>query len=122
MIAITASIASLLLTMFPIVVMLAERRRAHEAELNLSLRARLLAEHSTDVIVLTDGVSEPADFEGIAQNMAQAKQTCSTVAVGDDLGHRGTVVGRGTYVADRRRARSGGASGGAPRSRCRARR
>lgn len=36
------------------------------------------------VIVLTDGVSEPADFEGIAQNMTQAKITCSTVAVGDD--------------------------------------
>jgi uncharacterized membrane protein len=36
------------------------------------------------VIILTDGVSEPADFEGIAQNMAQAKQTCTTVAVGDD--------------------------------------
>ncbi len=36
------------------------------------------------VIVLTDGVSEPADFEGIAQNMAQGKMTCSTVAVGDD--------------------------------------
>ena len=36
------------------------------------------------IIVLTDGVSEPADFEGIAQNMAQAKQTCTTVAVGDD--------------------------------------
>ena len=36
------------------------------------------------VIMLTDGVSEPADFEGIAQSMAQAKQTCSTVAVGDD--------------------------------------
>lgn len=36
------------------------------------------------VIVLTDGVSEPADFEGIAQNMTQAKQTCTTVAVGDD--------------------------------------
>ena len=36
------------------------------------------------VIVLTDGVSEPADFEGIAQNMTQAKMTCSTVAVGDD--------------------------------------
>ncbi len=36
------------------------------------------------VILLTDGVSEPADFEGIAQNMAQAKMTCSTVAVGDD--------------------------------------
>jgi hypothetical protein len=29
-------------------------------------------------------VSEPADFEGIAQNMAQSKMTCSTVAVGDD--------------------------------------
>jgi Mg-chelatase subunit ChlD len=36
------------------------------------------------VIVLTDGVSEPADFEGIAQNMAQSRMTCSTVAVGDD--------------------------------------
>ncbi|OWK36953.1 hypothetical protein FRUB_07875 [Fimbriiglobus ruber] len=36
------------------------------------------------VIVLTDGVSEPADFEGIAANMAQAKMTCTTVAVGDD--------------------------------------
>jgi uncharacterized membrane protein len=36
------------------------------------------------VIVLTDGVSEPADFEGIAQNMVQSKMTCTTVAVGDD--------------------------------------
>lgn len=36
------------------------------------------------VIVLTDGISSPADFQGIAQNMAQAKITCSTVAVGDD--------------------------------------
>ncbi len=36
------------------------------------------------VIVLTDGVSEPADFQGIAQNMTQAKMTCTTVAVGDD--------------------------------------
>jgi Ca-activated chloride channel homolog len=36
------------------------------------------------VIVLTDGVSEPADFEGIAQNMTQSKMTCSTVAVGED--------------------------------------
>ena len=36
------------------------------------------------VDVLTDGVSEPADFEGIAQNMVQSKMTCSTVAVGDD--------------------------------------
>jgi len=36
------------------------------------------------VIVLTDGVSEPADFAGIAQNMMQSKMTCTTVAVGDD--------------------------------------
>ncbi len=36
------------------------------------------------VIVLTDGISEPADFEGIATNMVQAKMTCTTVAVGDD--------------------------------------
>ena len=36
------------------------------------------------VILLTDGISEPADFDGIAQNMANAKMTCSTVAVGDD--------------------------------------
>jgi Ca-activated chloride channel homolog len=36
------------------------------------------------VIVLTDGISEPADFQGIAQRMAEARITCSTVAVGDD--------------------------------------
>jgi Mg-chelatase subunit ChlD len=36
------------------------------------------------VIILTDGISAPGDFEGIAQNMAQAKITCSTVGVGDD--------------------------------------
>src|SRR5438105_1889842 len=36
------------------------------------------------IIVLTDGVSEPADFSGIAQNMIQSKITCTTVAVGDD--------------------------------------
>jgi diguanylate cyclase (GGDEF)-like protein/PAS domain S-box-containing protein len=47
-------IASLLLTMFPVVVVLAERRRVHEAERDAALRLRLLAEHSTDVIVLTD--------------------------------------------------------------------
>ncbi|RYG86394.1 sensor domain-containing diguanylate cyclase, partial [bacterium] len=50
-------ISSLLLTMFPIVVVLAERRRAHQAESDLALRSRLLAEHSTDVIVLTDTAS-----------------------------------------------------------------
>ena len=36
------------------------------------------------IIVLTDGVSEPADFPGIAQRMAEARMTCTTVAVGDD--------------------------------------
>src|SRR5262249_599044 len=32
------------------------------------------------IIVLTDGVSEPADFSGIAQRMAESRMTCSTVA------------------------------------------
>ena len=36
------------------------------------------------VIILTDGVSSPGDFQGIAQQMTQAKITCSTVAVGSD--------------------------------------
>jgi uncharacterized membrane protein len=36
------------------------------------------------IIVLTDGVSEPADFQGIAQRMAESRMTCSTVAVGDE--------------------------------------
>lgn len=35
------------------------------------------------VIVLTDGISSPGDFEGIAQNMATSRITCSTVAVGE---------------------------------------
>jgi len=35
------------------------------------------------VILLTDGVSSPGDFEGMAQTMASAKITVSTVAVGD---------------------------------------
>ena len=35
------------------------------------------------VIVLTDGISNPGDFEGLAQNMASAGITCSTVGVGD---------------------------------------
>ncbi len=35
------------------------------------------------VIVLTDGISNPGDFEGLAQNMASARITCSTVGVGD---------------------------------------
>jgi Ca-activated chloride channel family protein len=36
------------------------------------------------VIVLTDGISNPGDFTGLAQAMAQAKITLSTVAVGSD--------------------------------------
>jgi hypothetical protein len=35
------------------------------------------------VILLTDGVSSPGDFEGMAQQMASAMMTVSTVAVGD---------------------------------------
>jgi Mg-chelatase subunit ChlD len=36
------------------------------------------------VIILTDGISAPGDFEGIAGNMARAKITVTTVGVGDD--------------------------------------
>lgn len=36
------------------------------------------------VIILTDGVSSPGDFEGLAQQMASNKITVSTVAVGSD--------------------------------------
>ncbi len=36
------------------------------------------------VIILTDGISAPGDFEGVAQNMAQAKITVTTVGVGED--------------------------------------
>lgn len=35
------------------------------------------------VILLTDGVSSPGDFEGLAQLMTSSKMTVSTVAVGD---------------------------------------
>lgn len=35
-------------------------------------------------ILLTDGMSSPGDFEGLAQLMASSKMTVSTVAVGDD--------------------------------------
>ena len=35
------------------------------------------------IIVLTDGISSPGDFEGIAQSMASSRITCSTVAVGE---------------------------------------
>lgn len=36
------------------------------------------------IIVLTDGISEPGDFDGITQSMAAARITVSTVAVGED--------------------------------------
>ncbi|RPI78765.1 MAG: VWA domain-containing protein, partial [Planctomycetaceae bacterium] len=36
------------------------------------------------VIVMTDGISAPGDFEGLAQSMAQSKITVTTVAVGND--------------------------------------
>ncbi len=55
------------------------------------------------VVVLTDGVSSPGDFEGLAQQMVSAKMTVSTVAVGGD-GSTDTQllesiarVGRGRY-------------------------
>ena len=35
------------------------------------------------VIILTDGISSPGDFEGLAQQMTSAKITVSTVAIGD---------------------------------------
>jgi uncharacterized membrane protein len=36
------------------------------------------------VIILTDGISAPGDFEGISQSMAAARITVSTVGVGND--------------------------------------
>lgn len=36
------------------------------------------------VIILTDGISSPGDFEGIAQSMTQARITVTTVGVGED--------------------------------------
>jgi hypothetical protein len=36
------------------------------------------------VIILTDGISAPGDFEGIAQAMTADRITCSTVALGGD--------------------------------------
>ncbi len=35
------------------------------------------------VIILTDGISAPGDFEGISQQMAQARMTVSTVGIGE---------------------------------------
>ncbi|MBC7817204.1 MAG: VWA domain-containing protein, partial [Planctomycetaceae bacterium] len=53
------------------------------------------------VIVLTDGISNPGDFEGLAQNMASARITCSTVGVGEgaagDLLETIARIGQGRY-------------------------
>src|SRR5262249_23430788 len=40
------------------------------------------------VIILTDGISSPGDFEGIAASMAQARITVTTVGVGDDADNK----------------------------------
>ena len=53
---------------------------AMEEAYNALLGATAKLKH---VIVLTDGISSPGDFEGIAQSMASARITCSTVAVGE---------------------------------------
>jgi Mg-chelatase subunit ChlD len=57
------------------------------------------------VIILTDGVSSPGDFEGIAQAMTGDRITCSTVAMGSDadqsLLEEIARLGNGrSYVAD----------------------
>lgn len=53
------------------------------------------------IILLTDGVSSPGDFEGMAQQMVSAKMTVSTVAVGDgsdtELLETIARVGKGRY-------------------------
>jgi Ca-activated chloride channel homolog len=52
-------------------------------------------------IFLTDGISTAGDFEGIAQQMASAKMTVSTVAVGDgsdtNMLEQIAKVGKGRY-------------------------
>jgi diguanylate cyclase (GGDEF)-like protein/PAS domain S-box-containing protein len=47
-------VASLLLSLFPMIVALAEGRRAHRATEELQNRMRLLMDHSSDVVILTD--------------------------------------------------------------------
>lgn len=52
-------------------------------------------------IFLTDGISNPGDFEGITQQMVSAKMTVSTVAVGDgsdtEMLEQIAKVGKGRY-------------------------
>ena len=47
-------VAALLVSLFPMIVALAEGRRAHRVTGELQMRLRLLMDHSSDVIVLTD--------------------------------------------------------------------
>lgn len=53
------------------------------------------------VILLTDGVSSPGDFEGMAQQMVSSKMTVSTVAVGEgsdnDLLENIARIGKGRH-------------------------
>jgi Mg-chelatase subunit ChlD len=53
------------------------------------------------VIILTDGMSSPGDFEGIASQMAAERMTISTVGIGDgahqDLLERISQIGSGRY-------------------------
>ncbi len=53
------------------------------------------------VILLTDGISSPGDFEGLAQTMASAKMTVSTVGIGGgsaaDLLENIARTGKGRY-------------------------
>ena len=53
------------------------------------------------VILLTDGVSSPGDFEGMAQQMVSSKMTVSTVGIGEgcdtDLLESIARVGKGRY-------------------------
>ncbi len=55
------------------------------------------------VIVLTDGISSPGDFEGIATQMASSRITCSTVGVGegcdDKLLEEIARVGQGRFFS-----------------------
>ncbi|HEY2412463.1 MAG TPA: VWA domain-containing protein [Pirellulaceae bacterium] len=57
------------------------------------------------VIILTDGISEPGDFLGVAATMQSARITCSTVAIGEgadkDLLEEISRTGQGRfYVTD----------------------
>ena len=52
------------------------------------------------VIILTDGISSPGDFDGITQDMANARITVSTVGIGDpdvNLLQRIAELGKGRY-------------------------